>query len=645
MLRCCGAVMLLLTLATAGLAADRPTPMIIDTDLGSDIDDALALALAIASPEVELAGVTTVGGDTTLRAKMALRMLHAAGLAMVPVAAGGAPQPASEITGQYQYYYHPAVLYNRAGQPQKKTAVEWLHAMLQQPDDKLTLVALGPLTNIARLLTEHPGSKDKIARIVVMGGSLAHDYDGKETRIAEHNIKSDIQAAQAVFSSGVPLVVVPLDVTWNMRLEAEARAKLFAKKSMLTMQVEALHQMWNQDTPVMFDPVAVASVIKEDLCTWDEQSLRVTDAGFIEVAPNGKANARVATKCDPATFSDWYVARVTAWGITSLPEKPKNETKLIKDNRFPARAHVFEDYETDIEKRWWLAGRPEETDLPAGSKRAFRSQLTMDFDDLQGQLNTMYNAVVFNPVPGPVMGPNTRLKFRYRLQGTDTLRVQIYSLANGYHRYLSLAGLPQNEWREATVDMTAARRPDGSGGALAKDERIDDIQFYVDPRARVLIDDVILYDAGAEDEGRPFPQRLVFTAGFDTGKQGQEWPGTYEIVPHEKPGTWKYAQSVLIDGKPTLIVSLRGKRTVSNDTKLSLRYHFSGAPSLTTVRLQRAGHDSVLAAELAASMDDAWHSATLSFPKLSKPITIDQIHFDLSPGTVLRVDDLLLYEP
>jgi len=72
--------------------------------------------------------------------------------------------------------------------------------------------------------------------------------------------------------------------------------------------------------------------------------------------------------------------------------------------------------------------------------------------------------MTFNPVPGPPMGKNTRLSFRCWLKGTDTLRVQLYSLTNGYHRYLSVSGLEQGKWLDGCVDMTQMRRPDGSGG-------------------------------------------------------------------------------------------------------------------------------------------------------------------------------------
>lgn len=99
---------------------------------------------------------------------------------------------------------------------------------------------------------------------------------------------------------------------------------------------------------------------------------------------------------------------------------------------------------------------------------ACRAILTQDFDDKQGALQTLYQAVIFNPVPGPPMGKSPRLSFRYFLRGTDTLRVQIYSLTNGYHRYLSLSGLPQGRWEHGCVEMTQVRRPDGTGGPLLR---------------------------------------------------------------------------------------------------------------------------------------------------------------------------------
>jgi hypothetical protein len=121
-----------------------------------------------------------------------------------------------------------------------------------------------------------------------------------------------------------------------------------------------------------------------------------------------------------------------------LPKPPGNRSKLVEQGSFPSRVHVFEDYDSDIEKRWWLRGKLEEKDVPEGGRRACRAVITQDFDDLQGDREASYRAVIFNPVPGPPMGKDTRLSFRFKLHGTDTIRVQLYSLSNNYHRYLSV---------------------------------------------------------------------------------------------------------------------------------------------------------------------------------------------------------------
>src|SRR5687767_2403360 len=96
---------------------------------------------------------------------------------------------------------------------------------------------------------------------------------------------------------------------------------------------------------------------------------------------------------------------------------------LIALGKFPSRVHVVEVYETDVERRWWMAGTPETKDVPeGGGLRACRAGPTHDFDRKLGDPSKQYKAVIFNPVPGPPMGPNTRLTFRFKLTGTGEMR-------------------------------------------------------------------------------------------------------------------------------------------------------------------------------------------------------------------------------
>ncbi len=627
-------------------AVTKPIPVILDTDIGTDIDDAFALALVLASPELDLRGVTTVGSDPRTRALMVCRFLTALNRRNIPVAAGAAPQPAEEIKGQYQYRNHPAVIFDRTAKPVKATAVELLYQQLKARPGELTLLTIGPLTNIARLLREHPDCKPWIKRIVMMGGSVRLGYNGKAPPEPEWNIKCDIPAAQAVFASGIPLVVAPLDATTMLKLEAPLRQRLFQAQTPLTYQVQAMYQMWDAPTPTLFDPVAVALCFDEGFCTMEDLRLEVDDKGLTR-AVKGAANARVATAIRGDAFLKWYVERVASAGEVARPKPPRNVVRPVERGGLPERVHAFEDFETDIERRWWMSGKLETANVSPDSRRACRGILTQDFDDRMGDMKTMYTAVIFNPVPGPPMGEQTRLGFRYWLKGTDTLRVQIYSLTKGYHRYLSLTGLPQGRWQSATVDMTQCRRPDGSGGPLSADERIDDIQFYADPAAELLIDDIVLYEAAPDGEKRPFPKRVLFTGWFDTGKQGKEWPGDFEIVPHQAPRKWKAAKSVLNAERasPWIRVDLRGERTLGEKTYLRFRYHFRGTDTLRVALVNRARNERHTL-ELKEPRQNEWAELTLDFTKKARAgERVDEIRFLLPKGAELLLDDLLLCEP
>lgn len=632
-------------------------PILLDFDLGTDVDDAFALALVLASPELDLRGVTTVGGQAEDRAWMACRFLTQNGRRITPVAAGLPAVKDFGVNWQIQYRRHPAVVWNRTLKPVKESAVELLHAKLKESPGELTIVAIGPLTNVGKLLETHPDCRPWIKRIVCMSGSVRIGYDGKPRPDPEWNVICDIPAARRVLASGVPLTIVPLDACGTVRLERAERERLFAAHTPLTFQVQSLYELWEQETPILFDPVAIAASFTDDLSRFEDLGLEIDDRGLMKIVDGGP-RVRVATATDPARFVRWYVDRLVAVGKPRLPQPPTNRSSLVDRGRFPSRVHVAEDYDTDIEKRWWMSGKAEKQDLPpldAGSppvpgRRANRAVLTQDFDDLQGDTRSMYRAVVFNPVLGPPMGPNTRLAFRYKLTGTDALRVQLYSLSNGYHRYLSVTGLPQGTWQSASVDMTQMRRPDGTGGPLAADERIDDIQFYIDPRAELLIDDVVLYDAAGEDERRPFPSRILFTGWFDTGRLGQEWPGDFEIVPHAAPLKWKFARSVPQPEtkQPWLRVSLRGPRRVDARTELTFRYKLTGGKTLRA-ELAHAASKAVWPRAVPSPKTGEWTTATLVFDAAAGTSPrandlVDEVRFVADAGEV-AIDDLLLYTP
>ena len=634
------------------LAQDKPpakVPIILDCDIGTDIDDTFAVALALLCPELDLRGFTTVSGDTQARALMVCRMLAAAGRRDIPVAIGKAEQPPQALRGvQEQYIRQPPAF--RASKPVKESGVEFIYQQLKAKPGEITLVAVGPLSNIAQLLTEHPDCKPWIKRLVIMGGSVRVGYNNKPPISPEFNIRADAKAAQIVFNAGLPLVVAPLDATTMLKLEEPGLRRIFGAGTHLNYHVQALYQLWDQKSaPILFDPVAVTLCVTERFCKMEDLHLEVDDKGFTRIG-KGKPNARVASSIQSDEYLKWFIDRFVAVKEEQPEIVLKDSANIVPRKGMPNRVHVIEDYETDSEKRWWLSGKAEAVNVPPGSKRANRAVLTQDFDGQMGDQKRMYSAVIFNPVPGPPMGKNPRLSFRYFLKGTDKLKVQIYSLSKGYHRYLMLSNLPQGSWQDATVDMTVARRTDGSGGALSEGERIDDIQFYADPRAELIIDDIALYDEANADEKRLFPKRFLFTGWFDSGKQGKEWPGTFEIVP-KKGHFWHGAKSVDNPAlkAPWIELNLRGDRELGSKTQLFFRYRLTGADAMR-VALVHGKTKKSLAVNAKSLANDRWAETVLDFPStdssgLGKGDRVDAIKFLLPRGAELIIDDLLLYEP
>jgi pyrimidine-specific ribonucleoside hydrolase len=192
------------------------TPLVIDTDPG--IDDALALLLALASPEVDLRLVTTVHGNVDLAqtTENALRVLPLAGRSDVPVAVGArtslvVPQPerAGHVHGEAGL--GGVVLPASPASLDPRPAIVALAELLMSSEEPVTVAAIGPLTNIALLVAVYPDAAARIGRLVVMGGSASRG--GNVTAAAEFNIWADPEAAAVVFRAGLPTVMVGLDVT------------------------------------------------------------------------------------------------------------------------------------------------------------------------------------------------------------------------------------------------------------------------------------------------------------------------------------------------------------------------------------------------------------------------------------------------
>jgi purine nucleosidase len=288
-------------------------PILLDTDIGTDIDDAFALALVMKAPELKLLGVTTVAGDTQARARLAAKLLWTGGgkWREVPVYAGDPGPPLAiedrkwagnlEQTRWAEQFSSPS-LHLSGGVP-------FLDSAIRGYPGKVTLVAIGQLTNIADLLRMDPSIKADIQQIVIMGGSVTRGYEPGSPAQPEWNIRCDIPAAQAVFDSGLPLVVTPLDDTMALQLDSAARQRVFAEGPMGDALMH-LYRLWGKETPTFCDPMAVTMLVQPGICQSRRLALAVDPSGLTKVVGDRPANALVGLEADPAAFFAFYLGRV-----------------------------------------------------------------------------------------------------------------------------------------------------------------------------------------------------------------------------------------------------------------------------------------------------------------------------------------------
>ncbi len=293
--------------------------VVIDTDIGDDIDDALALALALSSPEIDLLGVSTVFGDTTLRAKLALHILHTYGRGDVPVAAGaGCPM---------QYRHHPSgvpqapILADLAQASSRSTLSRLSGPKLiietaQAHYGQLTLLCIGPLTNVAAALTKEPSLFMAIRSIVMMGGTSGFPFP-------EWNVRSDAKAAQIVLASGIPITLVGWNVTKRCQLQQNNIAQLCNRNTPQTDLLSRLiaiwqvhRKRWHPALPFLHDPLTIVSLCQPELLQFQEMAVRVPVSGpltgfMIPRLLNGPL-VQAAVDIQAEAARDWVMRRLLA---------------------------------------------------------------------------------------------------------------------------------------------------------------------------------------------------------------------------------------------------------------------------------------------------------------------------------------------
>jgi inosine-uridine nucleoside N-ribohydrolase len=323
-------VLLALTLGTTSPAGAAARPVILDTDICDDIDDTWALAVLLKSPELDCKLIVTAVGDTQAKARIVAKFLDQAGRADIPVGVG---VKQSDGPHRQMGWVRDYDLASYRGKIHKDGVQALIDTIMNSPT-RVTLIALGPLPNIAEALKREPRIAEK-ADFVGMHGSVFVGYGGSKTPHAEYNIKQDVEAAKKTFTAPWPMTITPLDTCGLVELDGPKYQTLLQSDSAIAVALLENYRAWfldglgdrkdldeagrkrvadeklNHSSTTLFDTVAVYLAIRRDLVEMKEVSLRVTDDGFTRVEDGAKTvNCAVKWK-DLDGYETWLVERLT----------------------------------------------------------------------------------------------------------------------------------------------------------------------------------------------------------------------------------------------------------------------------------------------------------------------------------------------
>jgi purine nucleosidase len=303
-----------------------PTKIILDTDVGDDIDDAIAIGLISRSPELELLGITTVYGNTVARSRQARSILVTAGgnWSRVPVAVGCGGTMSSRgwqgfdecLTGRLPNQDSESLPEETLPPGDKRHAVEFLIETILGGDGDIVPVTIGATTNLAMAMVKEPRIIAKIPRIVAMAAEFRKP-------MAEWNVTCDREAFGVLLRSGVPLDLTPWHVghvaTWTPEHVAQLAKASSPLARFLHRTIEAWRIGWKNpdELPSLYDPLAVATIFKPELCTWKRGTVTVdlqggTTYGFTQFKEEAAGLHRVAWDVERMQAIDFVLSRICA---------------------------------------------------------------------------------------------------------------------------------------------------------------------------------------------------------------------------------------------------------------------------------------------------------------------------------------------
>ncbi len=291
----------------------------IDTDMGLDVDDAVALTLAAYSPEVHLHGVSTIFGDTVTRARCVMELLEMVmGVPLGFPVAPGSPEPLCRARDTFwDGYDHKQILRGLSGgEPCPLSGDDLLIETVNSHPGEVVVLGIGPLTNIAKAFVKDPSVVTRIKRLVIMGGVFPGEDPGLPE--VEYNIGSDPEAAKTVLSADCDILLIPLNVTTKVELTPVHLQQLRSSRNpagdILASMAEYWWELKKTSSSPMHDPLAVAAVFQPELLQVAPGKVAVTceagSDGQTRFFPDNDARTQIAVGVDAEAFLKLLLERI-----------------------------------------------------------------------------------------------------------------------------------------------------------------------------------------------------------------------------------------------------------------------------------------------------------------------------------------------
>jgi inosine-uridine nucleoside N-ribohydrolase len=295
-------------------------PVILDTDICDDIDDTWALALLLQSPEFDIKLITTAVGDTPAKTKVVAKLLQTAGRMDIPIGTGLTTADMNQ--GHRQDEWVKDFDLSKYGGKIYPDGVQAMIDTIMKSPEQITLIAVGPLPNVAAALQREPNIAKK-ARFVGMHGSVRRGYGGKSQPQREYNVVSFVKASQTVFTADWDMTITPLDTCSLVVLKGDKYKKVLESNDPVAKAVIENYREWlksgkmneadvNVKSSTLFDTVAVYLALSSDLVEMENLGIRVTNDGMTAIDEKAK-KVNCATKWkNLGAFEDFLVERLTS---------------------------------------------------------------------------------------------------------------------------------------------------------------------------------------------------------------------------------------------------------------------------------------------------------------------------------------------